>query len=55
MRCQCPPAYTGILCEKLKCERDPGGCGQRSGQGAIAPGPPLLLPALLGAAALRAC
>ncbi|XP_050833730.1 netrin-G1 [Serinus canaria] len=30
VRCQCPPAYTGILCEKLRCEREPGGCGGRS-------------------------
>uniref|UniRef100_A0A8C9L362 Netrin G1 n=1 Tax=Pavo cristatus TaxID=9049 RepID=A0A8C9L362_PAVCR len=53
VRCQCPPAYTGILCEKLKCERDPGGCSQSSAQGAISHGPLLLLMALLGAAGLH--
>ncbi|XP_029819100.1 netrin-G1 isoform X4 [Manacus vitellinus] len=52
VRCQCPPAYTGILCEKLKCERDPGGCGQNSGQGAMAHRPLVLLTALLAAAGL---
>ncbi|XP_017689753.1 PREDICTED: netrin-G1 isoform X4 [Lepidothrix coronata] len=52
VRCQCPPAYTGILCEKLKCERDPGGCGQNSGQGAVAHRPLVLLTALLAAAGL---
>ncbi|XP_040421110.1 netrin-G1 isoform X9 [Cygnus olor] len=55
VRCQCPPAYTGILCEKLKCERDPGGCSQNSGQGAISHGPVLLLTALLGATGLCTC
>uniref|UniRef100_A0A8C9EKL6 Netrin G1 n=1 Tax=Pavo cristatus TaxID=9049 RepID=A0A8C9EKL6_PAVCR len=55
VRCQCPPAYTGILCEKLKCERDPGGCSQSSAQGAISHGPLLLLMALLGAAGLHKC
>lgn len=55
VRCQCPPAYTGILCEKLKCERDPGGCSQSSTQGAISHSPLLLLMALLGAARLHMC
>ncbi|XP_038270739.1 netrin-G1 isoform X2 [Dermochelys coriacea] len=48
MRCQCPPAYTGILCEKLKCERDPGGCSPNSGNVAVSHGPLLPLTALLG-------
>nr|XP_014427378.1 netrin-G1 isoform X2 [Pelodiscus sinensis] len=52
MRCQCPPAYTGILCEKLKCERDPGGCSQNSGQRAVTHGPLLPLTALLGVTGL---
>uniref|UniRef100_A0A7M4FI20 Netrin G1 n=1 Tax=Crocodylus porosus TaxID=8502 RepID=A0A7M4FI20_CROPO len=52
VRCQCPPAYTGILCEKLKCERDPGGCNQNSAQRAVSHGPLLLLTALLGVTGL---
>uniref|UniRef100_A0A8C3SUM5 Netrin G1 n=1 Tax=Chelydra serpentina TaxID=8475 RepID=A0A8C3SUM5_CHESE len=52
MRCQCPPAYTGILCEKLKCERDPGGCSQNSGNVAVSHGPLLPLTALLGVTGL---
>lgn len=56
VRCQCPPAYTGILCEKLRCERDPGGCSRSSGQGLAALGPGLLLlPALLMGWALCSC
>lgn len=55
VRCQCPPAYTGILCEKLKCERDPGGCSQSSAQGAMSHCPLLLLMALLGAAGVHMC
>ncbi|XP_076827302.1 netrin-G1 isoform X2 [Brachyhypopomus gauderio] len=27
VRCQCPATYTGLLCEKARCEGDPGGCG----------------------------
>ncbi|XP_078247950.1 netrin-G1 isoform X2 [Pogona vitticeps] len=33
IRCLCPPAYTGVLCEKRRCEMDPEGCN--SGQGAL--------------------
>ncbi|KAJ7332424.1 hypothetical protein JRQ81_014604, partial [Phrynocephalus forsythii] len=33
IRCLCPPAYTGVLCEKRRCEIDPEGCN--SGQGAL--------------------
>lgn len=56
VRCQCPPAYTGILCEKLRCERDPGGCSRSSGQGLAVLGPGLLLlPTLLMAWALCSC
>ncbi|XP_031231090.1 netrin-G1 isoform X1 [Mastomys coucha] len=51
VRCACPDAYTGILCEKLRCE-EAGSCGSDSGQGAPPQGSPalLLLTALLGTA-----
>uniref|UniRef100_A0A8C4MVV1 Netrin G1 n=1 Tax=Equus asinus TaxID=9793 RepID=A0A8C4MVV1_EQUAS len=51
VRCLCPAAYTGILCEKLRCE-EAGSCGSDSGQGAAPRGSPalLLLTALLGTA-----
>ncbi|XP_061489849.1 netrin-G1 isoform X1 [Rhineura floridana] len=35
VRCLCPPAYTGVLCEKQSCEKNPEGCNPGSGQGAI--------------------
>ncbi|XP_033007375.1 netrin-G1 isoform X4 [Lacerta agilis] len=45
VRCQCPAAYTGVLCEKRSCEMDPDGCSQSSAQGAISlPHVILLLP-----------
>nr|XP_011752191.1 netrin-G1 isoform X4 [Macaca nemestrina] len=51
VRCLCPAAYTGILCEKLRCE-EAGSCGSDSGQGAPPQGSPalLLLTTLLGTA-----
>ncbi|PNJ46593.1 NTNG1 isoform 7 [Pongo abelii] len=51
VRCLCPAAYTGILCEKLRCE-EAGSCGSDSGQGAPPYGSPalLLLTTLLGTA-----
>uniref|UniRef100_A0A8C8TQU5 Netrin G1 n=1 Tax=Peromyscus maniculatus bairdii TaxID=230844 RepID=A0A8C8TQU5_PERMB len=51
VRCLCPAAYTGILCEKLRCE-EAGSCGSDSGQGVPPRGSPalLLLTALLGTA-----
>ncbi|XP_027392155.1 netrin-G1 isoform X4 [Bos indicus x Bos taurus] len=52
VRCLCPAAYTGILCEKLRCE-EAGSCGPDSGQGAPPRGSPALLSllaALLGTA-----
>lgn len=52
MRCECPAAYTGILCEKLKCEKESGGCGSRNGQGAASQSWGLTLTVLLGAIVL---
>ncbi|KAF6293356.1 netrin G1 [Rhinolophus ferrumequinum] len=48
VRCLCPAAYTGILCEKLRCE-EAGSCSSDSGQGSSPQGHPtlLLLTALL--------
>ncbi|XP_030062085.1 netrin-G1 isoform X2 [Microcaecilia unicolor] len=47
VRCQCPAAYTGILCEKLKCEKDAGGCGSKPNRGARSQSSLLMLTALL--------
>ncbi|XP_042321353.1 netrin-G1 isoform X2 [Sceloporus undulatus] len=33
VRCLCPPAYTGVLCEEQSCKVDSEGC--KSGQGAL--------------------
>uniref|UniRef100_H3AQ28 Netrin-G1 n=1 Tax=Latimeria chalumnae TaxID=7897 RepID=H3AQ28_LATCH len=52
MQCECPAAYTGILCEKLKCEKEAGGCGSNSGQGPLSQSSLLLLTALLGVSRL---
>ncbi|XP_069863962.1 netrin-G1 isoform X1 [Dipodomys merriami] len=47
VRCLCPAAYTGILCEKLRCE-EAGGCSSDSGQGPTPKGSvALLLPLFL--------
>uniref|UniRef100_A0A9J7YBW6 Netrin-G1 n=1 Tax=Cyprinus carpio carpio TaxID=630221 RepID=A0A9J7YBW6_CYPCA len=47
IRCQCPPSYTGLLCEKPRCENEPGGCGgSDSGQDSLRP-PGLILLSLL--------
>lgn len=27
LRCSCPAAYTGLQCEKRRCETELGGCG----------------------------
>ncbi|XP_030623466.1 netrin-G1 [Chanos chanos] len=36
LRCQCPPTYTGLLCEKPRCENEAGGCsGPGSGQATL--------------------
>ncbi|XP_064799743.1 netrin-G1-like isoform X3 [Oncorhynchus masou masou] len=38
LRCQCTPAYTGLLCEKPRCESELGSCGgPNSGQAALSP------------------
>nr|XP_020855925.1 netrin-G1 isoform X2 [Phascolarctos cinereus] len=47
VKCQCPAGYTGILCEKLRCE-EAGSCSSDSGHGARAQGSLTLLVALLG-------
>lgn len=52
VRCLCPAAYTGILCEKLRCE-EAGSCGSDAGRGASPLGRPTLpLPLLLLSALL---
>ncbi|XP_013876465.1 netrin-G1 [Austrofundulus limnaeus] len=55
-RCSCPSAYTGLLCEKPRCETELGGCrGSESGQGPLTPPSPrwLLTLLLLGSLLLR--
>ncbi|KAG7487518.1 hypothetical protein MATL_G00024410 [Megalops atlanticus] len=49
LRCQCPAGFTGLLCEKPRCESEAGGCRDAdSGQAALPlpPAPLLLLPPL---------
>uniref|UniRef100_A0A4W5KUY2 Netrin-G1 n=1 Tax=Hucho hucho TaxID=62062 RepID=A0A4W5KUY2_9TELE len=55
LRCQCTPAYTGLLCEKPRCESELGGCGgPDSGQAALSSTPlSTLLLLLLGSTLLR--
>ncbi|XP_063340113.1 netrin-G1 isoform X2 [Pelmatolapia mariae] len=56
VRCNCPPGYTGLLCEKRRCESELGGCGgPDSGQAHLTPPSTsrLLLLLLLGSALLR--
>uniref|UniRef100_A0A4W6C6C8 Netrin G1 n=1 Tax=Lates calcarifer TaxID=8187 RepID=A0A4W6C6C8_LATCA len=57
LRCNCPSAYTGLLCEKPRCESELGGCGGAdSGQASLTPPSSLrllLLLLLLGSALLR--
>uniref|UniRef100_A0A4W3HWE3 Netrin G1 n=1 Tax=Callorhinchus milii TaxID=7868 RepID=A0A4W3HWE3_CALMI len=48
-RCQCPATYTGVLCEKRKCEKGVGGCSSNSAQGPASHNVLLLLTALLPA------
>ncbi|XP_033964203.1 netrin-G1 isoform X3 [Pseudochaenichthys georgianus] len=52
VRCSCPSDYSGLLCEKSRCEAELGGC-QGPDSGAALPPPPLrLLLLLLGSALL---
>ncbi|XP_069007498.1 netrin-G1 isoform X1 [Embiotoca jacksoni] len=58
VRCTCPSTYTGLLCEKARCESELGGCGgPNSGQAPLTPPSTstllLLLLLLLGSALLR--
>ncbi|TKS87942.1 Netrin-G1 Laminet-1 [Collichthys lucidus] len=56
VRCNCPAAYTGLQCEKRRCESELGGCGgPDSGQAPLTTpsSPRLLLLLLLGSALLR--
>ena len=52
LRCHCTPDFTGLLCEKQRCENELGGCGGLdSGQAALSPPSlPGLLLLLLGMA-----
>ncbi|CAL9697707.1 unnamed protein product [Knipowitschia caucasica] len=57
VRCNCPAAFTGILCEKARCENELGGCeGANSGQASLTTGPSskhlLLIPLLLSGSSL---
>ncbi|XP_077364915.1 netrin-G1 isoform X7 [Festucalex cinctus] len=56
VRCNCPAAYTGLLCEKPRCESELGGCrGAGSGQPPLRPASsfgPWQLVLLLGLALL---
>ncbi|XP_005744945.1 netrin-G1 isoform X4 [Pundamilia nyererei] len=56
VRCSCPTGYTGLLCEKRRCESELGGCGgPDSGQAHLTPPSTsrLLLLLLLGSVLLR--
>ncbi|XP_042366210.1 netrin-G1 isoform X3 [Plectropomus leopardus] len=56
VRCSCPSDYSGLQCEKPRCESELGGCGgPDSGQAPLTPpsSPRLLLLLLLGSALLR--
>ncbi|XP_023253952.1 netrin-G1 isoform X2 [Seriola lalandi dorsalis] len=55
VRCNCPSAYTGLMCENPRCESELGGCrGPDSGQSPLMPPSSLgLLLLLLGSALLR--
>ncbi|XP_075869851.1 netrin-G1 isoform X5 [Nelusetta ayraudi] len=47
VRCSCPAAYTGLQCEKPRCETELGGCRSPSSGNAAAPASPLPSAALL--------
>nr|XP_020480669.1 netrin-G1-like [Monopterus albus] len=55
VHCRCPSAYTGLLCEKRRCEPELGGCRDpNSGQGPLMPSSFLrMVLLLLGSALLR--
>ncbi|XP_068160531.1 netrin-G1 isoform X8 [Antennarius striatus] len=54
LHCNCPSAYTGLQCEKPRCESELGGCrGSDSGQAPLMPSSFTLLLLLLGSALLR--
>ncbi|XP_028424678.1 netrin-G1 isoform X1 [Perca flavescens] len=56
VRCSCPSDYSGLLCEKPRCESELGGCGgPNSGQAPLTPpsSPRLLLLLLLLGSVLR--
>nr|XP_015211155.1 PREDICTED: netrin-G1 isoform X6 [Lepisosteus oculatus] len=56
LRCHCPTGYTGLLCEKQKCEKEPGGCsGSNSGQNVLTPPHYYLLLLLLAALLQGVC
>ncbi|XP_035387091.1 netrin-G1 isoform X3 [Electrophorus electricus] len=57
VRCQCPAAYTGLLCEKVRCEGEPGGCGDSdTAHAALPPSLVLLMLSLTGVLLLtQAC
>lgn len=55
IRCSCPAAYTGLQCEKPRCETELGGCrGPNSGHVPLTPpSSAMLLLLLLGSVLLR--
>lgn len=54
VRCSCPAAYTGLQCEKPRCETELGGCrGPNSGHVPLTPPSSAMLLLLLGSALLR--
>ncbi|XP_068604176.1 netrin-G1 [Brachionichthys hirsutus] len=54
IRCNCPSAYTGLQCEKHRCESELGGCREpNSGQAPLTPSPFTMLLLLLASALLR--
>uniref|UniRef100_A0A7N8XTJ3 Netrin-G1 n=1 Tax=Mastacembelus armatus TaxID=205130 RepID=A0A7N8XTJ3_9TELE len=53
-RCSCPSSYTGLLCEKVRCESDLGGCRNSNlGQVSVTPSFSLILMLLMGSALLK--
>ncbi|KAM4641604.1 netrin-G1 isoform 2-T2 [Discoglossus pictus] len=50
-RCECPRGYTGVMCEKQKCE-ETGGCSSNSGQESLSLNPRVAVTAMLLASLL---